>query len=320
MRPSSRVWPALLGLLLLGPAQSVPVAGRAAPSCPAAVWVDDLGDTLRLGGAPRRIISLSPSLTEILFAIGVDSARIAGVTRFCDFPPAARRRPQVGGIIDPSLEVIQMKRPDLVLVARGNPMELQRRIRDLGIPLYAFDDRAEVGGILGMLVRCRELICPDDTALAGSLVRRFTRELAGFESWSAALPPRARPRVYYADPEYPTFTCGPGSHVNDLIRLAGGINIVQEGGAWPQFSAERLLAEQPDWLLLALPEGRSRAQATAGLRRLPGWPDLKALKADKVCWIDAGKLQRPGPRTLTALEELAACLHPERPEGGRPDR
>jgi iron complex transport system substrate-binding protein len=115
-------------------------------------------------------------------------------------------------------------------------------------------------------------------------------------------------------------TCGPGSHVDDLIRLAGGSNIVREGGAWPQFSAERLLAAQPDWLLLALPEGRDRKEAAKKLRGLPGWSGLTALKEGKICWIASGVLQRPGPRSLIALEELAACLHPETPEPWRPRR
>jgi iron complex transport system substrate-binding protein len=282
---------------------AVPASGHPA-------MVDALGDTLAAGPYPARIVSLSPNLTEILFALGVDSSRIAGVTRYCDYPPEARERPVVGGIVDPSLERIQALHPDLVLAARGNPVEVLQRIRGLGIPVFAVEDRIGLAGIGRILGQVFALVGPDERNRGRELLGRFRRELDAYRAWSDSL--ETRPRVYYADPEHLAWTAGPGSHVDDLIRLAGGSNVVREGGAWPQYSAERLVLADPDWVVLALPEGAGREAVLADVRRAPGWNELRAIRQGRICWIDAGVLLRPGPRVLGALETLAACLHPGR--------
>jgi iron complex transport system substrate-binding protein len=295
-------------LLVLAPSVSrstAPLAGHPA-------MVDALGDTLPAGPYPRRIISLSPSVTEILFALGVDSARVVGVTRFCDVPELAKTRPSVGGIVDPSLEEIVARRPDLVLAVRGNPVEILHRIRSLGIPVFAFEDRTGLDGVQKILDRTAELVGPDDVVMSDSLRGRFREEMRLYKSWSDSIPDDRKPVVYYADPEFPAWTAGPGSHVDDLISLAGGRNLVKEPSGWPQFSAEALLVRQPQVLLLAQPAGADREALRARLLALPGWSGLTALKEGRICWIDSGTLLRPGPRLLRALEELAACLHPER--------
>ena len=242
----------------------------------------------------------------------MDSQLIAGVTRYCDYPPAAQSRPVIGGIIDPSLEAIQMRRPDLVLAARGNPTQVIQSIRALGIPLFAVDDRTGLAGIARIIRQIAVLAGPDDTLRGDSVVRHVEWSLAAYGAWSDSIPPDARRTVYYADPEHPEWTAGPGSHVDDLIRLSGGANVITEGGAWPQISAERLALLHPDCLLLALPEGGDRAAILARMRGRPGWAEMPALREARICWIDAGRLLRPGPRLFAGLEELAACLYPNR--------
>jgi iron complex transport system substrate-binding protein len=287
------------------PHDAVPASGHPA-------MVDALGDTLPAGSYPRRIVSLSPNITEMLFALGVDSSRIVGVTRYCDFPPEARRRPVIGGIVDPSLERIEAARPDLVLAARGNPTMVLDRISGLGFPVFAFEDQTGVAGILEMMKRMDVLVGPDGRRRAHAVIASFEREYESYRTWSHSLPDSSRPRVYYADPEHIAWTAGPGSHVDDLIRLAGGRNVVREGGAWPQYSAEQLALADPDWLLLALPDGADREKTLQQVRGAPGWSDLRAVQEGRICWIDSGILLRPGPRILSALESLASCLHPER--------
>ena len=212
--------------LLAQPAHQAPAlisgAGRAG-SRP--TIIDALGDTLSAGPCPQRIVSLSPSVTEILFVLGVDSSRIVGVTRFCDYPPAARRRPVMGGIVDPSPEVILAQRPDLVLAVRGNPRPLLRQLGRLGLPVFAFDDRTGLTGVGEMMEAVTAVSCPDDPARADSVVAWFRAAVAAYESWAAAIPPAERPTVYYADPEFPTWTAGAGSHIDDLVRMAGGVNL-----------------------------------------------------------------------------------------------
>jgi iron complex transport system substrate-binding protein len=299
--------------LLAQPAHQAPAliagAGRAG-SRPAIV--DALGDTLSAGPCPQRIVSLSPSVTEILFVLGVDSSRIVGVTRFCDYPPAARRRPVVGGIVDPSPEVILAQRPDLVLAVRGNPRPLLRQLRRLGLPVFAFDDRTGLRGIGEMMEKVAAVSCPDDPARADSVVARFRDAVAAYESWAFAIPPAERPTVYYADPEFPTWTAGAGSHIDDLVRMAGGVNLAGTLPGWPQMSLERILLDQPRFLLLALSGGQEPARAYKELMAKPGWSGLAALREKRICWIPAARLQRPGPRLVGVLGELAACLHPDR--------
>ena len=280
--------------------------------------VDAMGNVVPAGPCPQRIVSLSPSLTEILFALGIDPERIVGVTRYCDFPPEAKERPQIGGILDPSLERIRMQRPDLVLAARGTPIEALSRIRALGFPVFAVDDRCDLAGIERILRETDELVCPDDTARATRMLRRFTEGVAAYRAWSAGISDAEKPRVLYADPEYPGWSAGPGSHIDDLIRLAGGKNVVTARG-WPQISAEMVLTTQPERFLLALPAGGDTTAILKGLRATAGWSGLRSLALGRICWVGAGMLQRPGPRSLTALEMIAACLHPERPlPGERP--
>ena len=299
--------------LLAQPAHQAPAliagAGRAG-SRPAIV--DALGDTLSAGPCPQRIVSLSPSVTEILFVLGVDSSRIVGVTRFCDYPPAARRRPVMGGIVDPSPEVILAQRPDLVLAVRGNPRPLLRQLGRLGLPVFAFDDRTGLTGVGEMMEAVTAVSCPDDPARADSVVAWFRAAVAAYETWAAAIPPAERPTVYYADPEFPTWTAGAGSHIDDLVRMAGGVNLAGTLPGWPQMSLERILLDQPRFLLLALSGGQEPARAYKELMAKPGWSGLAALREKRICWIPAARLQRPGPRLVGVLGELAACLHPDR--------
>ncbi|MCC7140767.1 MAG: ABC transporter substrate-binding protein [Candidatus Eisenbacteria bacterium] len=274
--------------------------------------VDALGDTLPAGPAAQRIVSLSPNLTEALLSLGVSPRRLVGRTRYCDYPPAALASPDVGGIIDPSLERIQEARPDLVVVARGNPIDLQEQIRALGIPLFAFDDRSDLEGIGDLLAEIDRLVLPDQTQKAESLLARFEHQARAFSDWAEAIPRSERPRVYFADPDNPGFTAGPGSHIDDLIRNAGGRNVVTEGGAWPRYSNEALLVAAPEHLLLALPPGRTLAQVLEQLRKDPIWGALPAVKQGSVCVVEAGMLLRPGPRSIEVLERIAGWLHGDR--------
>jgi iron complex transport system substrate-binding protein len=301
----------LLALCLPAPPSHAEVPGATSDRLHPAM-IDAFGDTLRAGPCPRRIVSLSPNVTEVLFALGVDSSRLVGVTSFCDYPPAARRRPIVGGIVDPSPEAIAIQRPDLVLAVRGNPRPVLGQLRRLGLPVFAFDDRTPLRGVAELMATAAALTCPDDSVRAAAVVLGFRGVLAAYESWVAAIPAAERPTVYYADPEFPTWTAGAGSHIDDLIRLAGGANLAGALPGWPQVSLERILLDQPRYLLLSVPGGSEPERVYRDLMSRPGWSNLAALRERRICWVPAPSLQRPGPRLAGVLAELAACLHPER--------
>lgn len=287
------------------------VNGSHGPLC------DALGDTLPEGPWARRIVSLSPSLTEALFALGVAPWKIVGVTRYCDYPGLAKKRPQVGGIVDPSIERIQETRPDIVLVTRGNPIEAQEQLRDLGLRVFAFEDREGLEGLARTLSLLRAIAGSDDPEVADALLRRSWLEPRAYREWAGSIEIAKRPTVHFTDPGNPEFTAGPGSHIDDLILHAGGRNAVAEGAPWVRYSPEALMVSNPGYLLIAQPAGVDTARVLSGLRSQPAYAALPALRAGRVCWIPADELMRPGPRLLDALEKLASCLHPDldRPHG-----
>lgn len=315
--PAPRLAPLLLALL---PALLLALdAGTAGVAGADPDPRDALGHPLPESGRPERIVSLSPNLTEILFAVGVDRERVAGITRFCDFPPEVSGIARVGGIVDPSVEGILALRPDLVLATRGNPVATLDRLRALGVPVVAFDSEGGLRRIERTIREVAELARPDDPARAESLLARFDAALSCLERWSRSVPPEERPSVFYYDPVSPDWTAGPGTHVDEAIGLAGGSNAAADAPiAWPRYSVEKLLADPPDLLLIAArPEEGvlpRPGDLLAPLRRRPGWRALPAVRDGAVCAVAADPLLRPGPRILEAVAELRRCLHPEADE------
>jgi iron complex transport system substrate-binding protein len=277
---------------------------------------DALGVVLPEGPPPQRIVSLSPNLTEILFAVGVRRDRIAGVTSYCDFPPEVAGLPRVGGIVDPSIETILALRPDLVLATRGNPAAVIDRLRAARVAVYAFDSQDGVDAILDSIRRMISIVSPDDTTRAAGAVRSFTAGLECLRSIGRGIAETARPRVYYHDPVSPDWTAGPGTHVSEAIRIAGGVNIGDDASfAWPRLSIEYLVARRPEFLLVAAQGGdtsaAARAAVLADLRGKPGWRDLPAVREGRLCLVPADWLLRPGPRIIPAIRMIGRCLHPE---------
>ncbi|MBD3334067.1 MAG: ABC transporter substrate-binding protein [Candidatus Eisenbacteria bacterium] len=306
----------------------------AAPAAPAATFVDDLGDTLRWQAPPERIVSLSPSLTELLFALGIDgqvsrpaeawpapgsrsrsgiaSQTLVGVTRFCDHPPEAKKITVVGGIVDPSLEAIRSVNADLVLVTRGNPREFVHALQDLGIATYAVETNGSLRELIAAMARAARAV--GRSAAGDSLAANLTQRLQRLESKTEPLAMTRKPRVYYGSVEPPYWTAGPGSTIDDIIRVAGGINVASGAPTpWCVYSLESIVAHDPQVLLGTYPQGREARKRNAVVKILaerPGWRDTQLGEEPRLCLIEEDLLMRPGPRILTAAERVAACLHP----------
>lgn len=287
------------------------------------VFVDDLGDTLRWDRAPERIVSLSPSITETLFAIGIgggdEGQRLVGVTRFCDEPPAARSIPSVGGIVDPSLESIRSVEPDLVITTRGNLKPFFEALRDLGIPMYAVETD---GGLRPLLEGMRRLgHALGRPEASDALVDGLEARLDRLERATGSIPADERPRVYYGSLEPPLWTAGPGSMIDDVIRAAGGVNVASDAPtAWAIYSLERIVAADPQVYLGTFAPGGYEEDRKRALRLLSGgtgWKDTQAGRTGRLCLIDENLLLRPGPRIISAAEDVARCLVPEREGAGR---
>ncbi len=284
-------------------------------SARAHLFADDLGHTVAWTQPPERIVSLSPNLTEILFAIGCD-ARVAGVTSYCTYPPQVAALPRVGGVADPSLEAVIGLRPDLVLATRGNPLEFMESLVRLGVPVYAVEARGGLERILTVIGQVGAVTGRSAEALhlADSL-RLF---LENAHERAAALPAGSRPRVYMGELEGAHWTAGPGSHIQGLIAAAGGENVGDVAPAdWSPLSLEVIIARRPEvWLGAYGPtsggdEAEVRARALEILRTHEGWRDTPLGREPRLLLVHEDRLQRPGPRVFAVAEELARFLHPD---------
>jgi iron complex transport system substrate-binding protein len=282
----------VLGAVLLGP-------GFAS----GATFVDMRGTTITLAAPPARIVSLVPSVTELVFALGGD-ARLVGITDYCDFPPEARRKPSVGGMVSPSLEAIVALRPDVVVATdSGNRQETVDQLRRLGIAVYLvradrFDEVLHVTARIGQLIG-RE-------AASAALTARLQ---ARVDAVGRAVSHRPRPRVLYVLWPEPLIVPGRDALVTELIQLAGGASITAaEPGDYPRFSIEAAVVRAPEVIVLArhgtdsVPLARDRWNALT---------ELPAVKTGRVHGVDGGLLHRYGPRIVDGIEYLARLLHPE---------
>lgn len=257
---------------------------------------DELGRSIVLAREPRRIVSLAPSITETLFALGLGD-RVVGVTSFCDYPPQAAQIEKVGDTLRPSLEKIAALRPDLVIISTSSQLEgLFRKLDELGIPVYVSNPRS-LDGILSSIERVGQV------AGAAENARRLTSEMrARIQAVRARVAGRARPRVLLILGTQPLITAGANTFVNDLIWEAGGVSISSgEKEDYPQFSLEAALARRPEVIFLQA----GREQLPERLKQTP------AFASGRVFHIDDALILRPGPRIVEGLEQMAAKIHPE---------
>lgn len=259
---------------------------------------DDRGVAVRLAAPPRRVVSLAPSLTEIVFLLGRD-ASLVGVTRFCNHPPAATSLPKIGGVSDPDVERIVALSPDLVLCTTdGNPREKVRALEEMGIPCFAaapqdleavFTAIERLGVLLGAADRGR--------VRAGELRHRARR----------ARPPSddaEKPAVLFVVSTVPIIAAGEGTFMDELVRLAGGRNAAARfSGRYPRLSVEGLVAARPDVIFVAGMSGVVRFSP-----EVTRWKEVPAFRDGAVITLDGDLVTRPGPRLVTALERVSAAL------------
>jgi iron complex transport system substrate-binding protein len=272
----------------------------------ALVLHDMLGREVALAGPPGRIVSLVPSVTETAFALGGE-ARLVGVSDFCDWPPAARAKPRVGGMINPSLEAIVALKPDLVVgTDEGNREETFLQLRRLGIPVYVVHAR-RVAEMYDLITRVGELTGRRDAvvALVGDIRRRI-------EAVRASVRTLPTPRVLYVLWPEPLLVPGRDSHLTEMIELAGGRSITAaEPVSYVRFSIEAAVARAPEVIVLA---DHSSGASTAGRAAPEKWQTLTsvpAIQAGRLYSVDLSILHRYGPRVPEGLEILARMIHPE---------
>jgi iron complex transport system substrate-binding protein len=259
---------------------------------------DDRGVAVRLAAPPRRIVSLAPSLTEIVFLLGRGDS-LVGVTRFCNFPPAASGLPKIGGVIDPDVERIVALSPDLVLCTTdGNPRAKVRALEEMRIPCFAVAPQ-DLGAVFTAIERLGVLLGAADRgrAEAGGLRRRA--RLA-----SPSFPGVERPSALFVVSTVPIIAAGEGTFMDELLRLAGGRNAASRfSGRYPRLSVEGLVAARPDVIFVAGMTGVERFSP-----EVTRWKEVPAFRDGAVIILDGDLVTRPGPRLVTALERVSAVL------------
>ncbi len=265
---------------------------------------DDRGVTVQWAQAPQRVVSLLPSLTESVCALGA-CGRLVGVDRYSNFPDQVRQLPQLGGGLDPQLERVVLLKPDVVLVALGT--RVVEPLQRLGIPVLAFDTQnmADVERVLRLLQQVL------NSGNADSLIAAMHADIQAAADRVVPLLPK--PRVYYEVSPGP-YAAGPASFMGQLLSRLGADNIVQASlGAFPKLNPEFVVRANPDLILI------HEAHA-AGLAKRVGWTSIKALQTQRVCRFtpqQSDVLERPGPRMGQAAQLLANCMlaqpQPENP-------
>lgn len=257
---------------------------------------DDHGQLLRFAAPPQRIVSLVPSLTEGVCALGA-CARLVGTDRFSDWPAEVQALPKLGGLDDARIEGIAALRPDLVLAApsaRAVP-----RLRALGLPVLVLNTRSHAEVQHGLSVLAQLL---GDPARAAMLWRQIERQLDGA---AARVPVSMRGRSVYFEVETAPYAAGPGSFIGETLQRLGLANIVPATlGPFPKLSPEFVVRAQPQIII-------ANARSLGDMARRPGWSSLQALQQHHGCAFDEPQFEllvRPGPRLGEAAGLIADCL------------
>ena len=282
---------------------SAPTTAPIAASVAFITVTDDAGRQVTLKNLPTRIVSLAPSNTEVVYALGLGD-RVVGDTEYCDYPPEAKSKPKVGGFANIDLEQVVGLAPDLVLATSIHTKTVVPELEKRGITVVVVEPKnvddvlakiAFVGKLTGASENATKL-----TAQLKSRIDAVTAKVATAKN---------KPRVFY-EIDKSLYTPGPGSFIDDMIAKAGGINIAADAkGSFPQLSPEAIIAQDPQVVLLG---DMNFGESPESVKARPGWSNISAVKTGRVVPIpDENVIARPSPRIVEGLEMLARALYPE---------
>ncbi len=293
----NRITP-VLALVLLVASIGMLVAGcKPKP----ATFTDGVGRTISLEKTPEKIVSLSPAHTEILFALGLGD-KVIGVSNWCNKPEEALEKEKVGDAFSLDKEKLVSLQPDIVFIPGSKDSPQVKEIEDLGIPVYVsnpesvsevFDEIKSVAEVTGVKDKGQQLADELQNELDG-----VKQKLEAYEGSKVKV-------LVLVDPEL--WTVGPGSFIDEVVALAGGENAMADVDMqYLQVSMEEVLSRDPDVILVTVPEDQC-----AALAERPGWTDLRAVKEDRVYYVDGDLVSRPGPNIVEAIKEVAGYLYPD---------
>lgn len=263
---------------------------------------DDFGNKVTIENEPQRIVSLAPSHTEILFAIGLGE-RVVGVSNFCDYPEEAKNKEKVGDSFNVNVEKIIELSPDLVIQYGQGKEEVNKRLEEAGIKVLSYEPES-IEDVINLIDELGK-ITNSQRAAKMTIVDMMTKR----DFILSRVAGKERVKVFYEVWDQPLMAAGPGSFIDELINLAGGENIAKDAqGKYPQFDLEQLIERNPDVYLTA----KDREDKTVdSIKARDGYENINAIKNDRVYILDPNIISRPGPRIVDGLELIARKIHPE---------
>jgi iron complex transport system substrate-binding protein len=268
---------------------------------------DQLGRVVKLDKVPQRIISLAPSNTEILFALGL-ADKVVAVTDYCNYPPEAKEKPSIGGFSTPNIERVVALSPDLVVATSIHQKQVIPNLEQRGITVFALAPKT-LDEVLEAVTLVGRITGKDKEA--SKLVREMGERIIAITDKTSSLPEAQKPRVFYITWHDPLKTAGAGTLHDELIRKAGGTNIARDLTGYAGITLEAVIDANPEVMIAGVGMGTG---ADAPLQFALTEPRLRSTDArlnNRVYAIDVDLVGRAGPRIVDALEQFARFLHPE---------
>jgi iron complex transport system substrate-binding protein len=268
---------------------------------------DQLGRAVKLDKIPQRIISLAPSNTEILFALGL-ADRVVGVTDYCNYPPEAKQKPSVGGFSTPNMEKIVALSPDLVLATSIHQKQVIPSLEQQGITVFAvapktLDEVLEAITLVGKIT--------GEEKEAAKLVAGMRTRIKAVTDKTDSLSQEQKPKVFYITWHDPLMTAGSGTLHDELIRKAGGLNIAENLTGYADISLEAVIEANPQVMVAGVGMGTGADAPFQFALTEVRLRNTDARLHNQVYAIDVDLVGRAGPRIVDALEQLASFIHPE---------
>ncbi len=275
---------------------------------------DSRGVVVTIPTVPQRIISMAPNVTEILFEIGAGK-RVIADTMFCDFPPQAVKLPKIGDYLKPNVEKISSLKPDLIVASRGNNLDAIEQLEKSGLKVICVDavdipttlrDIQLIGNAIGCATQAKKT------------VDKMKTMIKDVEKSVGNIPVNKRIKVLFLFPPYDSlFSTGPGSHIDNMITRAGGINIAAKTNKpWPQLSMEMVVSSNPDVILTTVAMGTMKSitekSLIAKMRSDNRWKNIKAVKNGRVYILDEDMTTLPGPRLWMGLWLMGHSMYPSK--------
>ncbi len=286
------------------PASATPAVTSTSPGAKFPITIiDAVGRSVTLKAMPRSIVSLSPSNTEMVFALGLGD-QLVGVTKFCNYPEAAKTKNVLGGFSDVNLERVVIAKPDLILAGSLHVAKVVPALERLNIPVLVFrsgtiegilDDITQLGAITGKAEEAKAI-----TADLRKRVEAVTAKIGGAKA--------EKPRILYVTWHDPIWTSGDDTVIGELIRKAGGINVTSELSGYANITLESVIQKNPQIIIVMSSMGD---QVSMGyITSEPRLQAVEARKNNRVYMIDADLFGRTTPRIVDALEQLAKIVQP----------